>query len=133
MIALAPPILTVSRVPATIGRVRTSGGQDMRTAGAWVRLWLAAALLAGCGGNPYLDASLKPAEFEGKDKAWFENNWGEPSGKAPRFFGGETWTYFRIAGSQTGPFGFTATPTQCQITLKFGKDEKLSSYSYSGC
>ena len=24
--------------------------------------------LAGCGGNPYLDASLNPAEFEGKDQ-----------------------------------------------------------------
>lgn len=92
-----------------------------------------ALMLAGCGGNPYLDATLKPAEFEGKDKTWFENNWGEPSGKAPRFFGGETWTYFRIAGNQTGLLGLSNTPTQCQITLKFGKDEKLSSYSYSGC
>lgn len=96
-------------------------------------LCLAFLLLAGCGGNPYLDATLKPAEFEGKDKTWFENNWGEPSGKAPRFFGGETWTYFRIAGNQTGLLGLSNTPTQCQITLKFGTDEKLSSYSYSGC
>lgn len=96
-------------------------------------LLLALVLTAGCGGNPYLDASLKPAEFEGKDKAWFEKNWGTPSGKAPRFFGGETWTYFRIAGGQTGPLNFNFAPTQCQITLKFGKDEKLSSYSYSGC
>ena len=58
-------------------------------------------LIAGCGGNPYLDASLKPAEMEGKDKAWFEKNWGAPSGKAPRFFGGEEWTYFRIAGGRS--------------------------------
>ncbi|TAJ10572.1 MAG: hypothetical protein EPO61_01815 [Nitrospirae bacterium] len=97
-----------------------------------IGLLLAFALLIGCGGgNPYLDATLKPAEFEGKDKAWFEKNWGDPSGKAPRFFGGETWTYFRIAGSQSGLF--SVSPNQCQITLKFGKDEKLSSYSYSGC
>jgi hypothetical protein len=98
-------------------------------------IWLLVALvlLSGCGRNPYLEASLKPAEFEGKDKAWFEKNWGPPSGKAPRFFGGETWTYFRIAGGQQGPLSFNYTPNECQITLKFGKDEKLSLYSYSGC
>ena len=91
------------------------------------------ALMAGCGGNPYLEASLQPAEFEGKDKTWFEKNWGTPTGKAPRFFGGETWTYFRIAGGQSGPPFGNFKPNQCQITLKFGKDDKLSSYSYSGC
>ena len=31
---------------------------------------------AGCGGNPYLDASLNPAEFEGKNQAWFEEKLG---------------------------------------------------------
>jgi hypothetical protein len=98
-----------------------------------LRLVLAVVLLAGCGGNPYLDASLKPAELEGKDKAWFENNWGPPSGKSPRFFGGETWTYFRIAGGESGPLLFNFAPNQCQITLKFDKGEKLSSYKYSGC
>ncbi|MBI4401167.1 MAG: hypothetical protein HY581_06010 [Nitrospirae bacterium] len=96
-------------------------------------LLCALVLVAGCGGNPYLDASLKPAELEGKDKVWFEKNWGAPSAKSPRFFGGETWTYFRIAGGQSGPLLFNFAPNQCQITLKFGKDEKLSSYSYSGC
>lgn len=90
-------------------------------------------LLAACGGNPYLEASLKPAELQGKDMAWFEKNWGEPSGKSPRFFGGETWTYFRIAGGKTGPPFFNFAPNQCQVTLKFGKDGRLSSYSYSGC
>lgn len=94
---------------------------------------LATMLVTGCGGNPYLDASLKPAELEGKDKAWFEKNWGAPSGKSPRFFGGETWTYFRIAGGQSGPPLFNFSPNQCQITLKFSKEDKLSSYSYSGC
>lgn len=90
-------------------------------------------VLTGCGGNPYLDASLKPAELEGKDKAWFEKNWGAPSGRAQRLFGGETWTYFRIAGATDSPFRLSPSPTQCQITLKFGKDDKLSDYSYSGC
>lgn len=98
-----------------------------------VGLLLVVALMAGCGGNPYLEASLQPAEFEGKDKVWFEKNWGTPTGKAPRFFGGETWTYFRIAGGQSGPPFGNFKPNQCQITLKFGKDDKLSSYSYSGC
>jgi hypothetical protein len=97
----------------------------------FIWLVLAGVVLAGCGGNPYLDASLKPAEFEGKDKGWFEKNWGTPTGRSPRFFGGETWTYFRIAGGQTAFGNFK--PNQCQITLKFDKEDKLSSYSYSGC
>jgi hypothetical protein len=98
-------------------------------------LWLvlAATLIAGCGGNPYLDASLDPAELEGKDKAWFEKNWGAPSAKSPRFFGGETWTYYRISGGKTGPPFFNFTPNQCQITLKFDKTDKLTDSSYSGC
>lgn len=96
-------------------------------------LLVAGLLVAGCGGNPYLEASLQPAEFEGKDQAWFEKNWGAPSGKAPRFFGGETWTYFRISGGKTSLPLFNYTPNECQITLKFDKNEKLSSYSYSGC
>jgi hypothetical protein len=94
-------------------------------------LWSLSVLLVGCSSNPYLEASLKPAEMQGKDKAWFEKNWGAPDGKAPRFFGGETWTYYRIAGGKSGPFSFS--PNQCQITLKFDKEEKLSDYSYSGC
>ena len=90
-------------------------------------------LLAGCGGNPYLDASLEPAELEGKDMTWFEKNWGPPSGKSPRFFGGETWTYFRIAGGRSRLLLFNFSPNQCQITLRFDKDQKLTSYKYSGC
>jgi hypothetical protein len=90
-------------------------------------------LVAGCGGNPYLDASLKPAEFEGKDKAWFAKNWGPPSGKASRFFGGESWTYFRVSGGSSRAPLFNFSPNQCQITLKFDKEEKLQAYDYSGC
>ena len=99
-------------------------------------VWMLAGylFLAGCGGgNPYLEQSLKPAELQGKDKAWFAKNWGEPSGKAPRFFGGETWTYYRIAGGESGPPLFNFKPTQCEITLKFDKEDKLSDYNYSGC
>ncbi len=91
-------------------------------------------LLTACGGsNPYLEASLRPAEMQGKDKAWFEKNWGAPDGKSPRFFGGETWTYYRIAGGKSGPPLFNFSPNQCQITLKFDKEDKLSDYDYSGC
>lgn len=98
-----------------------------------VGILLAIGLLAGCGGNPYLDASLNPAELEGKDKAWFEKNWGEPTGKSARFFGGETWTYFRIAGGKTSALLGQYTPNECQITLKFDKEGRLGSSSYSGC
>lgn len=101
---------------------------------------LSAVFLIGClaltacsSSNPYLEASLKPAELQGKDKAWFEKNWGTPDGKAPRFFGGETWTYYRIAGGKSGMPLFNFSPNQCQILLKFDKEEKLSDYSYSGC
>jgi len=105
-----------------------------RILGVFLAISLGVGLLAGCGGgNPYLDASLNPAELEGKDQAWFEKNWGEPTGKAPRFFGGETWTYFRISGGKTGALLGNFTPTECQITLKFDKEGKLSSSSYSGC
>lgn len=101
----------------------------------WSVLMLSFCLVfAACGGgNPYLDASLKPAELQGKDKAWFEKNWGAPDGKASRFFGGETWTYYRIAGGKSGPPLFNFSPNQCQITLKFDKEDKLSDYNYSGC
>jgi hypothetical protein len=98
---------------------------------AW--MFLICLALTGCGGNPYLDQSLKPAELQGKDKAWFEKNWGAPSGKASRFFGGETWTYYRIAGGKSGLPFFNFSPNECQITLKFDKEEKLSDSSYSGC
>lgn len=90
-------------------------------------------MLAGCGGNPYLEASLKPAELQGKNKAWFEKNWGVPDGKSSRFFGGETWTYYRIAGGKTSLPFFNFSPNTCQIKLEFDKEEALSDYSTSGC
>jgi len=98
--------------------------------------WLLFACLAltACGeSNPYLDASLKPAELQGKNKAWFEKNWGAPDGKAARFFGGETWTYYRVAGGKVGLPFFNFSPNECQITLKFDREDALSDYSYSGC
>ena len=97
-------------------------------------VWMLAGclFLSGCGGNnPYMEQDLRSSE--GKDKAWFLKNWGEPSGKATRFFGGETWTYYRIAGGKSGPPLFNFKPNQCEITLKFDKEEKLDDYSYSDC
>ena len=98
------------------------------------RSWLLGVLLfVGCSSNPYLEQSLKPAELEGKNKAWFEQNWGAPNAKAPRFFGGETWTYYRIAGGKTSLPLFNFKPNECAITLRFDKEDKLTDYSYSGC
>ena len=89
--------------------------------------------LYGCGGNPYLDASLNPAEFEGKNQAWFEEKWGKPDGKSPRFFGGETWVYHRISGGKNRfPF-YNYSPNTCEISLDFDKDGTLDSYDYSNC
>lgn len=90
-------------------------------------------LCAGCGGNPYLDASLDPAKFEGKDKAWFEENWGKPSGKSARFFGGETWMYSRISGGESRFPYFNFSPNQCHINLDFDKEGKLEDYDYTDC
>jgi hypothetical protein len=96
-------------------------------------LLLTLVCLSGCGGSPYKDAGVHAAELEGKDKAWFEKNWGKPNGKAKRFFGGEAWTYFRIAGDRAGLSVFNFAPNQCQITLKFDTDDTLRSSEYSGC
>ena len=99
----------------------------------WIGMALLGLILAACGGNPYLEASLNPAEFEGRDKAWFEENWGKPNGKSQRFFGGETWVYHRIAGGEKHfPF-FNFSPNTCEITLDFDKEDKLDSYDYTDC
>ena len=92
-----------------------------------------AIVLTSCGGNPYLDASLKPAEMEGKQQSWFEEQWGKPSAKSKRFFGGETWTYFRIAGGKSSAPFWNFAPNECQISLDFDKEGKLEDSSYSGC
>lgn len=99
----------------------------------WWPFFIGLFLFACSGSNPYLEQSLKPAELQGKDKAWFQNNWGEPSGRAARWFGGETWTYYRIAGGKSGPPLFNFSPNECEIILKFDKEGKLSDYNYSGC
>ncbi len=101
--------------------------------GRIVGLLLAVILAAGCGGNPYLEASLDPAELQGKPQSWFEENWGAPSGKASRLFGGEKWIYYRIAGGTTSPPFFNFAPNECKIELYFDKQEKLSSYDTPGC
>ena len=57
----------------------------------------------------------------------------------PRKKDGKSHRYFsivenqRVSGGKTGPILGNFTPTQCQITLKFDKEGKLSSSSYSGC
>jgi hypothetical protein len=96
-------------------------------------LLLALLCLIGCGGSPYRDTAVNAADLEGKDKVWFERNWGKPNGKAKRFFGGEAWTYFRITGERVGSSVFNFAPNQCQITLKFDRDDRLRSSEYSGC
>ncbi|RMH06553.1 MAG: hypothetical protein D6704_07135 [Nitrospirae bacterium] len=95
---------------------------------AWIELGA-----SGCSGNPYLEASLDPAELQGKSQAWFEEHWGKPSGKAKRFFGGETWVYSRIAGGRSSLPFFNFSPNECEISLDFDKDGMLEDYSYSGC
>ena len=90
-------------------------------------------VLAGCAGNPYLEQSLKPAAQRHESKEWFEKEWGKPSGTSKRFWGGETWTYYRIAGSTNRILG-GVNPHECEIKLDFDKEGRLDDYSYSsGC
>ena len=92
-----------------------------------------ALFLAGCGGTSYWDTSLDPTKLQGKSHVWFEKNWGKPSSKVQRFFGGETWIYFRIAGEER-PFSFFDDgPNECQISLDFGKEGNLEASGYFGC
>src|SRR6266496_644991 len=80
-------------------------------------------LIVGCSSNPYLDQSLKPAAQRHESKERFEKEWGKPSGSSKRFWGGETWTYYRIAGGTQRAGAFT--PNQCEIKLYFDKEGKL--------
>jgi len=90
-------------------------------------------LLAGCASNPFLEQSLKPAAQRHESKEWFEKEWGKPSGTSKRFWGGETWTYYRIAGGTARILG-GINPHECEIKLFFDKEGKLDSYDYSsGC
>jgi hypothetical protein len=89
-------------------------------------------LAAGCASNPYLEQTLKPAAQRQESKEWFEKEWGKPSGTSKRFWGGETWTYYRIAGGTARILG-GINPHECEITLDFDKEGKLDKYDYSGC
>lgn len=89
--------------------------------------------LDGCGTSPHQDTSRTPPEFQGKSQAWFEENLGKPSAKSKRFFGGETWVYFRVAGDASSLLFFSVTSAQCQIHLDFNKEGTLEDSEYSGC
>jgi hypothetical protein len=88
-------------------------------------------LLTGCSSdNPYLTQTLKPAAQRHESKEWFEKEWGKPSGSSKRFWGGETWTYYRIAGGTHRLLG-GINPHDCEIKLYFDKEGKLDDYDYS--
>ena len=46
----------------------------------WALMLSIAMFAVGCGGNPYLEQSLKPAAQRHETKEWFEKEWGKPSG-----------------------------------------------------
>ena len=96
-------------------------------------VWLLAVALmaAGCSHNPYMDASL--TRYQGKDRAWIEKELGAPDAKTSRFFGGEKWTYNRIAGGTAGPPRFNFKANECQMILFFDKNDTVSDTNYSGC
>jgi hypothetical protein len=89
-------------------------------------------LTTACSSNPYLEQTLKPAAQRHETKEWFQKEWGEPGGKSSRMWGGELWTYYRIAGG-TRRFLGGINPNDCEIKLYFDKKGQLDDYSYSGC
>lgn len=96
-------------------------------------VWLLAVglLVGACSHNPYLDNSL--TRYQGKDRAWIEKELGPPDAKTTRFFGGEKWTYNRIAGGKSGPPLFNFKANECQMILFFDKEDTVSDSTYSGC
>ncbi len=89
-------------------------------------------LATACSSNPYLEQTLKPAAQRHENKEWFEKEWGKPSGTSKRFWGGETWTYYRIAGG-TNRFLGGVNPYDCEIKLDFDQHGQLDDYTYSDC
>ena len=89
-------------------------------------------LLTACSSNPYLEQTLKPAAQRHESREWFEKEWGKPSGASKRFWGGETWTYYRIAGGTNRVLG-GINPYDCEIKLFFDKEGRLDDYTYSDC
>jgi hypothetical protein len=88
--------------------------------------------LTACSSNPYLEQTLKPAAQRHESREWFEKEWGKPSGTSKRFWGGETWTYYRIAGGANRVLG-GINPYDCEIKLIFDKEGRLDDYTYSDC
>ena len=106
----------------------TEGTRKMHAA---VYLLAIGLFLGACSHNPYLENSL--TRYHGKDRAWIEKELGPPDAKTTRFFGGEKWTYNRIAGGKAGPPLFNFKANECQMVLFFDKDETVSDSTYTGC
>ena len=102
-----------------------------RTTLLWVLL-LGTLVAAGCSTPLHRETPPDVAELNGKPQAWFQENWGNPGGKAKRFFGGETWVYDRLAGKASFPLSDTAT-AGCRIRLDFDKEGTLEDSGFSGC
>ena len=95
-------------------------------------LLLGTLVAAGCSTPPHQETPPDDASLKGKSQAWFQENWGNPGAKAKRFFGGETWVYFRLTGKSSFSFS-TMAPAECQIRLDFDKGGKLENSAFSGC
>ncbi len=87
----------------------------------------------GCFSTSSQDVSMKSAELTGKSRTWFLEHWGTPRARARRFFGGETWVYFRIDGSHPSMPFFYRAPHECQIHITFDPDGVLEEVARSGC
>ena len=87
----------------------------------------------GCVTHSSREHSPQPAELTGKSQAWFSEHWGSPRARAKRFFGGETWVYFRIDGSKYAVPFFNQVPHECHIHLTFDQEGVLEEAVYSDC
>ena len=89
-------------------------------------------LVAGGCSPPHQETPPDDDALKGKSHAWFQEHWGTPRAKTKRFFGGETWVYFRLTGESSLTFS-TMAPTECQIRLDFDKEGTLEESRFSGC
>ena len=95
-------------------------------------LLLGTLVAGGCSTPTHQEIPPDDAALNGKSQAWFQENWGRPGAKTKRFFGSETWVYFRLTGTSSSPLS-TMAPADCQIRLDFDEKGKLEDSGYFGC
>lgn len=96
-------------------------------------LFLGTLAAGGCGTAPHREAPPDSTALNGKSQAWFQEHWGTPGAKSKRFFGGETWVYFRPTGGQSSRPLADVASAECHVRLDFDREGNLENSGYPGC